>query len=82
MNPASLVIGTRASIPANAGEEGKLFGSVTSIDIAKKLSELGYEVDKRKIQLADPIKQTGEYMVQIKLDDGITAEIKLTVETK
>ena len=48
------------SIPAYSGEEGKLFGSVTSIDIAKKLSEVGYNIDKRKIQLADPIKQLGD----------------------
>ncbi len=70
------------TLAAYAGEEGKLFGSITSIDVAKKLAELGYEVDKRKIQLGDPIKQTGDYVVQIKLDDGITADVKLTIETK
>jgi len=70
------------SIPAYSGEEGKLFGSVTSIDIAKKLSEIGYNIDKRKIQLVDPIKQLGDYVVSVKLDEGITAEIKLTVETR
>ncbi len=69
------------TIPAYAGEEGKLFGSVTSMDIAKKLAELGYEVDKRKIQLADPIKHLGDYVVPIKLDEGAAAEIKLSVVT-
>ena len=69
-------------IGAYSGEEGKLFGSVTAIDIAKKLGELGFEVDKRKIQLKEPIKQLGEYDVPIKLDDGMVAEVKLTVETR
>lgn len=70
------------SIPAYAGEEGKLFGSITSMDVAKKLAELGYEIDKRKIQIADPIKQLGEYTVAIKLDDGMAAEVKINVEAR
>jgi large subunit ribosomal protein L9 len=69
-------------ITAYAGEEGKLFGSITSMDISKKFAELGYTIDKRKIQLGDTIKQTGSYMVQIKLDAGVTAEVKLTVESR
>ncbi|MBN2039055.1 MAG: 50S ribosomal protein L9 [Spirochaetes bacterium] len=67
-------------ITANAGEEGKLFGAVTPIDISKKLAELGYEVDKRKILQDEPIKNLGEYKVPLKLDEGLTAEIKLSVE--
>lgn len=67
-------------ITANAGEEGKLFGAVTPIDISKKLSELGYEIDKRKILQDEPIKNLGEYIIPLKLDDGLTAEIKLFVE--
>ncbi len=70
------------TIPAYSGDEGKLFGSVTSIDIAKKLGEIGFDVDKRKILLAEPIKQLGDYTVSIKLDEGMTAEVKLTVETR
>ncbi|MBN2402282.1 MAG: 50S ribosomal protein L9 [Spirochaetes bacterium] len=67
-------------IAAQAGEEGKLFGAVTPIDIAKKLKELGYEIDKRKIAHADPIKQLGEYIIPVKLDVGLTANLKVQVE--
>jgi len=52
---------------------------VTSMDIAKKLKELGYEVDRRKIHLEEPIKKLGEYEVGIKLDEGLTAKVKVTV---
>jgi large subunit ribosomal protein L9 len=72
--------GLEVKIGANAGEEGKLFGSVTSIDISKKLKELGFEIDKRKIQQAEPIKQLGEYKVPVKLDVGLSAELKVIVE--
>jgi large subunit ribosomal protein L9 len=67
-------------IIAQVGEEGKLFGSVTTMDIAKKIKELGHEIDKRKILLSEPIKQVGEYEVSIKLDEGITAKVKVTVD--
>lgn len=72
--------GLEIKIAANAGEEGKLFGAVTPIDISKKLAELGYEVDKRKIIQDEPIKNLGEYTIPLKLDDGLAAEIKLLVE--
>ena len=58
-------------IGAHVGEEDKLFGSVTAIDIAKKLKELGYEIDKRKIHLDEPIKKLGEYDIPLKLDEGL-----------
>ena len=67
-------------ITANAGEEGKLFGAVTPIDISKKLAEHGFEIDKRKILQDEPIKNLGDYTIPLKLDDGLTAEIKLSVE--
>lgn len=66
-------------IGAQVGEEEKLFGSVTSMDIARRLKELGHEVDRRKIHLDEPIKRLGEYRVPVKLDDGVTANIKVTV---
>ncbi|MDA3899328.1 MAG: 50S ribosomal protein L9 [Spirochaetes bacterium] len=65
---------------AKVGEDGKLFGAVTSIDIAKKLSEAGFEIDKRKIELEQPIRKIGEYTVSVKLDEGIISEVKVTVE--
>lgn len=62
-----------------AGEEGKLFGSVTSMEIEAKLAESGVEVDRKKIQLDEPIKSLGEYEVPIKLDAGVVATIKVSV---
>lgn len=72
--------GMELHIPVQVGEEGKLFGSVTAIDIVKKLKEKGFEIDKRKIAIDHPIKQEGEYTVKIKLDEGQTPEIKIIVE--
>ena len=68
------------TLTALVGEEDKLFGSITSMDIAKKLKELGYDIDKRKILLENPIRQLGEYSIQIKLDEGLTSSIKVIVE--
>lgn len=69
-------------IPAMVGEEGKLFGSITSMDIARALEEKNVVVDKRKILLENPIKQEGEYPISIKLDEGLTATIKVAVQKK
>ncbi|MCL2025816.1 MAG: 50S ribosomal protein L9 [Leptospirales bacterium] len=77
---ASQITGKELRIAVRVGEEDKLFGSVTSIDIAKKLHEEGFEIDKRKILLDLPIKELGEYDIAIKLDDGITSTIKVFVE--
>ncbi len=67
-------------IIVQTGEEGKLFGSVTSMDIAKKLNEKGFDIDKRKIVLEAPIKQAGEYEIPVKLHEGFTAIIKVIVD--
>lgn len=63
-----------------AGENDQLFGSVTSGDIAEALKTQGYEIDKRKIQLNDPIKLVGEYPITLKLYRDVTATVNLTVE--
>lgn len=76
-----LLTGVSVKITVQVGEEGKLFGSVTSMDIAKKLKEQGHEVDKRKIILDAPLKNVGEYDIPVKLDEGLTAKIKVIVET-
>jgi len=76
---AESLAGVELRIAARVGEEGKLFGSVTSMDIAKSLKERGFEIDKRKIVIEQPIKQEGEYAVAIKLDEGQTVEIKVIV---
>jgi large subunit ribosomal protein L9 len=67
------------TIGANAGEEGKLFGSVTNIDIERALRERGFELERRKIMLAEPIKQLGEFTVTVRLDPEVEAGVKLTV---
>ena len=67
------------SFTERAGEEGKLFGSVTNMDIEAKLEAAGVSVDRRKIQLAEPIKSLGEHTVSVKLDAGISAALKVTV---
>ncbi|SRR6056297_845539 len=77
---AESVANMEIKIIAQVGEEDKLFGSVTSMDIAKHLAEKGYLVDKRKIQLDEPIKKKGEYEVPVKLDEGVTATIKVIVD--
>jgi large subunit ribosomal protein L9 len=63
-----------------AGETDQLFGSVTSGDIADALKAQGFEIDKRRIELAEPIKAIGESMVPVKLVHGVTAECKVIVE--
>jgi large subunit ribosomal protein L9 len=66
-------------IGAQVGEGEKLFGSVTTMDIARRLKELGHIVDKRKILLEEPIKKLGDYEISIKLDEGVMAKIKVSV---
>jgi large subunit ribosomal protein L9 len=65
--------------PRRVGENNVLYGSVTSGDIAEFLAGKGVEIDKRKIQLEEPIKALGEHEVKIKLHPEVTATIKLTV---
>jgi large subunit ribosomal protein L9 len=62
-----------------AGEEGKLFGSITSQHVADQLAEKGFEVDRRKIVLAEPIKEIGEHTVEVKLHREIAATVKVVV---
>jgi large subunit ribosomal protein L9 len=65
-----------------AGENDKLFGSVTSGMIAERLREdHGYEVDRRSIQLDEAIKALGEYVVEVKLGSGVTATVKIVVKS-
>jgi large subunit ribosomal protein L9 len=62
-----------------AGEEGKLFGSVTNMELAEKLLAEGIEIDRKKIMLAEPIKHVGEFTVGIKIHPEVTANLKVTV---
>ncbi|GBD99845.1 50S ribosomal protein L9 [bacterium BMS3Abin07] len=68
----------KLSFTVKAGEDGKLFGSITNMDIQKELSAQGIDIDKKKI-VVDPIKRTGEYDIRIKLHADIAANIKAEV---
>jgi len=68
------------SIKAKAGEEDRLFGSVTAIDISEALKEKGLDIDKRKIILDEPIKRLGSHVVSIKLHPEVIAQLKVEVE--
>jgi large subunit ribosomal protein L9 len=67
------------AISARTGEEGKLFGSVTNIDLERALREKGFDIDRRRIALPDPIKQIGNYQVTIRLQPEVEATLKFSV---
>lgn len=67
------------TIPMQTGEEDKLFGSVTSMDISEALSKEGIQIDKRDILLEEPIKRLGIYPVNVKIHPDVTAEVKVWV---
>ena len=71
---------TVLTIPQQAGEDGRLFGSVTTQDIADAIRDArGIRVDRRKIHLEDPIRHTGTYMVVVEVTDEVTATVKTMV---
>jgi len=70
---------TTITLKIKAGENGKTFGSVTSKEIGQALSEKGIEVDKKKIVLADPIKEFGSYDVKVKLHKDVQGNVRVTV---
>ncbi|MFI5236028.1 MAG: 50S ribosomal protein L9 [Gemmatimonadales bacterium] len=66
-------------ITGKAGDEGRLFGSITSHDIADALAALGHSIDKRKIELGHPIKTLGDHIVPLRLHPEVIAEIRVSV---
>ncbi len=66
-------------ITRRVGENDQLYGSVTNADIAELLASKGFEIDRRKILLPDPIKALGENTVPVKLHRDVTAQLKVTV---
>jgi large subunit ribosomal protein L9 len=77
---AALLAKTVLTIQHRAGEDGKLYGSVTTKEIAEAIAEArGLRVDRKKIRLDDPIREVGTYMVEIELAGGATARIKTIV---
>ena len=67
------------SFTRRVGEHGALYGSVTSMDIAEALRERGYEVDRRRINLREPIKETGEFKVPVRLHREVSIELPVSV---
>jgi len=79
---AQLLQGVSLAFTRKSGEQGALFGSVTAIDVAEGLAAQGYHIDRRKVQLASPLKVIGEYDVPVRLHREVTATIKVKVEAK
>jgi len=77
---AELLAAVSLSFARKAGENDQLFGSVTSGDISEALSAQGFNVEKRKITLAEPIKVVGDYEIPVKLHREVTAAVKVTVK--
>ena len=76
---AGLLAGVAVTITRKAGEGDHLFGSVTSLDVAEALAAKSFQVDRRKVQLDDPIKYLGEYEVPLRLHREVTASVKVQV---
>lgn len=76
---AQRLSGITLDLQAKAGEEGKLFGSITTMDIENALKARGIEVDRKKIVLEEPIKRLGTYAVSIKLYPEVTAQVTVNV---
>lgn len=71
--------GIALSFERKAGEDGTLFGSVTSMDVAEALQAKGYEIDRRRVVLKNTIKEIGDYTVSVKIHREVTVEIPVTV---
>ena len=74
--------GKTFTVKIKAGQGGKVFGSVTGANIADSLQAAGYSVDKKKVVLAQPIKNVGTYEVDLKLMEGVSSKINVTVESE
>lgn len=76
---AGTLSGLTLTLKGKAGEEGKLFGSITSQDIAEALASEGYSFDRRRIELEHPIKTTGTHAVSVRLHPEVHAELRVSV---
>ena len=79
---ADRLTGTGIDLEIRAGDNGKTFGSVTAQHIASALEELGFDVDKKKVLLKEPIKNVGTYDVEVRLMEGVLSKIKVNVIAK
>ncbi len=76
---AATLAGVQLRMTGKAGEEGKLFGSITAQDIAEELGRQGHQVDRRRIELEHPIKTLGEHTVSVRLHPDVHAEVRVSV---
>lgn len=76
---AERLSGTALTLSAKAGEEEKLFGSITSMDIAEALKKEGFDIERKKILLDEPIKRLGTYSVGVKIHHDVTAQVQVNV---
>lgn len=77
---AAKLKGLTITLRHKAGEEGRLFGSITSAEVAESLKQKGFEIDKKKIILDDPIRLVGEHSVKVKIHHEVTASLRVLVE--
>lgn len=77
---AAKIGGATVTLRHKSGEEGRLFGSVTSQEVADGLAALGYQVDKKQVQLDDPIRHIGRFSVKLRLLPQVTADVTVVVE--
>lgn len=76
---ADAIAKVTCSVTKKVGDTGKMFGSVTAQEVADLLKDQGIDIDRRKIQIAEPIKKAGEYEIPAKIHSEVTAKIKLVV---
>ena len=74
--------GLQITVRARAGEEGRLFGSVTNMDVERLLADKGFQVERRRIVLDEPIKQLGTYPITVQIGRAVRATVQLTVEAE
>ncbi len=76
---ASKLADAAVEIAVQVGEEDKLYGSVSALDIVRKLKDKGHDVERREIELADPIRQLGEFTVDVRLHREVSVPVKVSV---
>lgn len=77
---AETLKGLRLEIEARAGKNGKLFGSVTNIDVHRLLTDRGLEIDRRRIEMKEPLKEIGEFPVLVRVGQDITSTVTVVVK--
>ncbi|CAO0821757.1 Large ribosomal subunit protein bL9 [Desulfarculales bacterium] len=76
---AQKLTGVGVTIVARSGEGGKLYGSVTNMDVAKALADAGHDIDRRRILMKQPIKRLGEHLIKVKLHPQVVVEVNVVV---